>query len=77
MEEDLVDILCTSSYTQLNYWEYSVELTIIRVRVYPSVDETRVRDDNANATRMSLESYAARLTNVWNSGRTDFALQLL
>ena len=75
MEEDLVDILCTSSYTQLNYWEYSVELGHkYGVRVYPSVDETRVRDDNANATRMSLESYAARLTNVWNSGADGFLL---
>ncbi len=75
MQEDLIDLLVTSSYTQLNYWEYSVELGHkYGVRVYPSIDETRVRDDNANRSRMTLESYYGRITNVFHSGADGFLL---
>ncbi|HBN84769.1 MAG TPA: hypothetical protein DDZ89_13095 [Clostridiales bacterium] len=75
LSEDLVDFLCTSGYTQMNDWEYSVELGHkYGARVYPSIDETRVRDDNANKSRMSVESYYARLSNVWDAGADGFLL---
>ena len=66
---DLLDLLIVSSYLQLNAWEYSVQLGHkYGVKVYPSLDESRVKDPDARALRMSPLAYRGRAMNVWNSG---------
>ncbi len=76
--EDLVDLYIASGYLQLNTWEYSVRLGHrYGVKVYPSLDESRVREENATdditagifkSARGSVESYRARAVNIWNAG---------
>jgi hypothetical protein len=53
----------------LNPWEYSVQLGHrYGVKVYPSLDESRVRDEAARELRGSLATYRGRALNVWSSG---------
>jgi hypothetical protein len=67
--EKLVDLLVVSGYTQLNPWEYSVALAKKHsVKVYPSLDEPRVRDPTARTLRASSASYRGRAMNVWGAG---------
>ena len=69
LSEGLIDIMIVSSYIQLNNWEYSVTLGHkYGVKVYPSLDETRIQDQEARALRDSLEGYRGRAMNVWSSG---------
>ncbi len=69
LADGLVDLLIVGGYTQLNPWEYSVKLGHnYGVKVYPSLDEPRVRDEAANKLRASLETYRGRAINAWAAG---------
>lgn len=69
LQEGLVDLLIPSGYFQLNPWEYSVALGHkYGVKVYPSLDESRVHDKAANVLRRSIAAYRGRSQNVLNSG---------
>jgi hypothetical protein len=69
LSKGLVDLLVVGGYTQLNPWEYSVQLAHkYGVKVYPSLDESRVRAETARALRSRLESYRGRALNVWGAG---------
>ena len=69
LADGLLDLLIVGGYTQLNPWEYSVKLGHkYGVKVYPSLDEPRVRDAAANQLRASLETYRGRAMNAWAAG---------
>lgn len=69
LQQGIVDLLITSSYLQLNGWEYSVTLGHrYGVPVYPSLDESRVRDEKARNMRHTLKAFRGRVMNVWKSG---------
>jgi len=65
----LVDLLTTTSYIQLNPWEYSVALGRRHgVKVYSSLDECRFPDPEARGERMTVEAYRARAAAAWAAG---------
>lgn len=69
LADDLLDILIPAGYFQLNDWETSVALGHrYGVKVYPSLDETRLKHEAAVALRMTDRGYRARAANVWASG---------
>ena len=69
LSEGLTDLLIVTGYTQLNPWDYSVKLARkYGVKVYPSLDEPRVRDPEAQKARASLESYRGRALQAWAGG---------
>jgi hypothetical protein len=69
LEEGLADLLIVTGYTQLNPWEYSVKLGHkYGVKVYPSLDEPRIRDPEAQKARACLESYRGRALQAWTAG---------
>jgi hypothetical protein len=69
LSHGLVDLLIVGGYTQLNPWEYSVALgRKYGVKVYPSLDEPRVRDQTANQLRLSLATYRGRALEAWLAG---------
>jgi hypothetical protein len=69
LADDLLDVLIPAGYFQLNDWEHSVALAHRHgVKVYPSLDETRIRDESAVSLRMTDAGYRARAANVWASG---------
>ncbi len=69
LADDLLDVLIPAGYFQLNDWETSVALGHrYGVKVYPSLDETRLKDETAVALRMTDRGYRARAANVWASG---------
>ncbi|HWL07537.1 MAG TPA: hypothetical protein VNQ76_03965 [Planctomicrobium sp.] len=69
LRDDLVDLLAVSGYFQLNNWETSVALgRKYSVPVYPSLDESRVRDDAAKKLRMSVSSYRGRALAARQAG---------
>ena len=68
LEEGLVDILITTSYIHLNDWDYSVKLARkYGVKIYPSLDEARIKDKEGRAIRERLECYRARAMNAWHA----------
>jgi len=68
---DLLDLLVVSSYFQLDEWEYSVALGHkYDVKVYPSLDESRVADEHARNMRSSPLAYRGRAAEVW-AARAD------
>ena len=69
MKNGYIDILITSSYFQLNNWEYSVTLGHkYGVKVYPSLDEIRIKERYAKNQRQTLKCYRARAMNAFSSG---------
>jgi hypothetical protein len=69
LADDLLDVLIPAGYFQLNDWGTSVALGHrYGVKVYPSLDETRLKDEAAVALRMTDRGYRARAANVWASG---------
>ena len=69
LRDGLIDLLMVSGYFQMNDWEYSVQLGHrYGVKVYPSLDGPRVKDDAVRAFRASLASYRGRALNVWSAG---------
>jgi len=69
LADGLLDLLIVSSYLQFNAWDYSVQLGHkYGVKVYPSLDECRLRDPEAKLLRQSALAFRGRAMNVWNSG---------
>jgi hypothetical protein len=67
--DGLVDLLVTGGYFQLNEWTHSVALgKKYGVKVYPSLDESRVRDPGAKQLRSSVESYRGRAAAARRAG---------
>lgn len=69
LREGLLDLLVVSGYTQLNAWDYSVQLgRKYGVKVYPSLDEPRVKDEAARKLRGQPATLRGRAMNAWASG---------
>jgi hypothetical protein len=69
MAEDLIDLYMASGSFQLNQWKTSVDLGHRHgVKVYPSLDETRIRDEAAKNMRMTNLAYRGRAADVWTAG---------
>lgn len=69
LAEGLVDMIMPSGYFRLNEWDYSVALGHkYGVKVYPSLDESRVRDAAAKAMRSTVASYRGRAAAAWQAG---------
>jgi len=69
LREKLLDLLVTTSYIKLNNEEYSVKLGhMYEVKVYPSLDESRVKDTEGRTLRESIECYRARSMNALRAG---------
>lgn len=69
LADGLIDLLVVSGYTQLNSWEYSVELGHkYGVKVYPSLDESRIADEAARNLRQTPATFRGRAMNIWASG---------
>ena len=69
LEDELTDILFTTSYSHLNDWEYSARLAHKHgVPVYPSLDESRARSEWPRHKRNSVRGYCGRIMNVWDAG---------
>jgi hypothetical protein len=67
--EGLIDLLITGGYFRLNDLSYSVALgRQYGVKVYPSLDESRVRDPDARKLRSSTAAYRARALEAWTAG---------
>jgi hypothetical protein len=69
LANDLLDLLMVSSYFKLNDWDYSVALARrYGVKVYPSLDESRVRDETARTMRRTALAFRGRAANIWAYG---------
>jgi hypothetical protein len=69
LADDLLDLYVPAGTFQLNDWDYSVELgRKYGVEVYPSVDDSRVREPVGKELRMTDAAYRGRAANVWASG---------
>ena len=69
LKEDLVDLLVVGGYFQLNPWETSVALGHkYGVPVYPSLDDPRFRDKEAQELRNSPACYRGRALEAWAAG---------
>lgn len=67
--DGLVDLLITGGYFRLNDVAYSVALARAHgVKVYPSLDESRVRDPDARKLRSTTEAYRGRALEAWSAG---------
>ena len=64
-----IDLLCTTSYVQLNDWDYSVRWGHrSNIPVYPSLDEVRQPSAASQSIRNSPEAMRARITNCLKRG---------
>ncbi|MDO8539056.1 MAG: hypothetical protein Q7S40_01335 [Opitutaceae bacterium] len=69
LADGFVDLLITGGYFQLNDPAYSVALgRKYGVRVYPSLDDSRVRDPDARKLRASAAAYRGRALHAWRAG---------
>lgn len=69
LQDGLVDLLVTGGYFQLNAPGYSAALAHKHgVKYYPSLDESRVKDDAARKLRSSTASYRGRALSAWQAG---------
>ena len=69
LKEDLVDLLVVGGYFQLNPWETSVALGHkYGVPVYPSLDDPRFRDKEAQELRNSAACCRGRALEAWAAG---------
>src|SRR5688572_26165898 len=67
--DGLIDLLVTGGYYRLNDTKYSVALGREHgVKVYPSLDESRVRDPDARKLRSSTAAYRGRALEAWSAG---------
>lgn len=67
--DGLVDLLITGGYFRLNDVAYSVALARAHgVKVYPSLDESRVRDPDARKLRSTTGAYRGRALEAWSAG---------
>ncbi|TWU25260.1 hypothetical protein Pla52o_15580 [Novipirellula galeiformis] len=73
--EELIDLMTVSGYFQLRPWEDSVELgKKYDIPVYPSLDESRVRDVGAKKSRMTVEAYRGRALSARSAGMAGLYL---
>ncbi|MEX2577732.1 MAG: family 10 glycosylhydrolase [Verrucomicrobiales bacterium] len=64
-----MDLLIASGYFQLNDWSYSVDLgRRYGVKVYPSFDESRVKDPESRSLRRAVGAYRGRALNARQAG---------
>ncbi len=69
MSEGLIDIMVPTSYIRLNDWNYSIDLGHrYGVKVYPSLDETRINDEAGRKLREKVQCYKARAMNALRAG---------
>lgn len=69
LEEQLVDLMIPGGYFRINETSYSVALARRHgVKVYPSLDESRVRDEAARKLRASTAAYRGRALEAWRAG---------
>ena len=67
--EGMLDLLITGGYFRLNEVAYSVALAReYGVKVYPSLDESRVRDPEARKLRATTAAYRARALEAASAG---------
>ena len=77
MADDLLDLYMPSGYFQLNDWDYSVVLGHkYGVKVYPSLDESRIKNEPGKAMRMTNLAFRGRAADVWVPGRTAFTFSI-
>ena len=75
MQDDLIDLMTVSGYFRLSPWEDSVKLgNKYNVPVYPSLDESRVRDPEAKKLRMTVEAYRGRALAARSAGMAGLNL---
>lgn len=66
MSEGLLDIYIPAGSFRLNDWDYSVNLGHkYGIKVYPSLDDSRVTDPTAKKMRMTDLAYRGRAANAW------------
>jgi hypothetical protein len=69
LTKGLFDILIPGGYFQLNDWETSVALAHKHgLKVYPSLDEARLKDVPANMARNGELGYRGRAAAAWGAG---------
>jgi hypothetical protein len=69
LANDLLDLWIAGGTFHFNEWDYSVALARkYSVKVYPSLDNPRVRGDTARQIRNTLPTYRARAANAWAAG---------
>ena len=69
LADGLLDLMIVGGYVNLNPPETSVALgKKYGVKVYTSLDESRVRDVSAREARSSIEAYRARAARAWSAG---------
>jgi hypothetical protein len=69
LANDLLDLWIPGGTFHFNEWDYSVALARkYSVKVYPSLDNPRVKDDLAKQMRTTLLAYRARAAKVWAAG---------
>ncbi|MEW4562094.1 hypothetical protein AB1K70_06190 [Bremerella sp. JC770] len=75
LSEGLIDMMTVSGYYRLSPWEDSVALgNKYDVPVYPSLDESRVRDPAAKKARMTVEAYRGRALAARSAGMAGLNL---
>ncbi|MFI4875103.1 MAG: family 10 glycosylhydrolase [Blastopirellula sp. JB062] len=75
LSEGWIDMMTVSGYYRLNPWETSVRLGAkYGVPVYPSLDESRVRDKDAKRARMTVEAYRGRALAARQAGMAGLNL---
>ena len=75
MADDLVDLYMAAGTFQLNEWKYSVALAHkYKVKVYPSLDDTRVVEPSAKQRRMTNLAYRGRAAEAWSAGADGILL---
>jgi hypothetical protein len=69
LADGLMDLLITGGYFRINDLTYSVALgRRYGVKVYPSLDDSRVRDETARKLRSSTAAYRGRAVEAWAAG---------
>jgi len=69
LEDRLVDLLVVGGYFRLNDLASSVALGRRHgVKVYPSLDESRGRDESARKLRATTAAYRGRALEAWSAG---------
>ncbi len=69
LKAGLVDLLVLGGYTQMNPWpDYLALGKKYHVKVFPSIDDSRVSDKLALAQRRSNEAYCGKAINAWGIG---------
>lgn len=65
LDNKWIDLLVVSGYFRLNEWDYSAKLgQKYSVSVLASLDESRVKDEQAQRSRSKVESYLGRAATV-------------